>query len=175
MPLYHTVPLFLRNHAASSFFFAQFCTSIFWGFMSDRYGRRPILLLGLCGSTVACIFFGLSKSLAWAITSRSMCGLLNGIASAALFRELVRSTIRYHGVKSLNPNILTLRPCFLQETWVWPSQCSARLRTTRISRRHSVSLALLGASEWCVSLNEKPPGLDPCILVCTSNLKFQHS
>lgn len=63
---------------ASSFFFAQFCTSIFWGHMSDRYGRRPILLLGLCGSSISCIFFGLSKSLAWAVVSRSMCGLLNG-------------------------------------------------------------------------------------------------
>ncbi|KAG0054512.1 hypothetical protein BGZ83_011106 [Gryganskiella cystojenkinii] len=30
--------------------------------MSDRYGRRPILLLGLIGSTIACLFFGLSKS-----------------------------------------------------------------------------------------------------------------
>lgn len=46
--------------------------------MSDRYGRRPILLFGLIGSTIACLFFGLSKSLIWAITSRSMCGLLNG-------------------------------------------------------------------------------------------------
>ncbi|KAI7828538.1 major facilitator superfamily domain-containing protein [Gamsiella multidivaricata] len=68
---------------ASSFFFAQFCTSIFWGYMSDRYGRRPILLFGLCGSTIACIFFGLSKSLAWAIISRSMCGLLNGNVGVA--------------------------------------------------------------------------------------------
>ncbi|OAQ22523.1 MFS general substrate transporter, partial [Linnemannia elongata AG-77] len=68
---------------ASSFFFAQFCTSIFWGYMSDRYGRRPILLLGLCGSSIACIFFGLSNSLAWAIISRSMCGLLNGNVGVA--------------------------------------------------------------------------------------------
>ncbi|KAK3813641.1 MAG: major facilitator superfamily domain-containing protein [Linnemannia elongata] len=68
---------------ASSFFFAQFCTSIFWGYMSDRYGRRPILLLGLCGSSIACIFFGFSKSLAWAIISRSMCGLLNGNVGVA--------------------------------------------------------------------------------------------
>ncbi|KAF9391701.1 hypothetical protein CPC16_004053, partial [Podila verticillata] len=68
---------------ASSFFFAQFCTSIFWGYMSDRYGRRPILLLGLIGSTIASLFFGLSKSLAWAIVSRSMCGLLNGNVGVA--------------------------------------------------------------------------------------------
>ncbi|ORZ23796.1 major facilitator superfamily domain-containing protein [Lobosporangium transversale] len=68
---------------ASSFFFAQFCTSIFWGFMSDRYGRRPILLIGLCGTAIACTSFGLSKSLPWAIISRSMCGLLNGNVGVA--------------------------------------------------------------------------------------------
>ncbi|KAF9085796.1 hypothetical protein BGX29_001770 [Mortierella sp. GBA35] len=79
---------------ASSFFFAQFCTSIFWGYMSDRYGRRPILLLGLCGSTIACIFFGLSKSLAWAVISRSMCGLLNGNVGVAksMLGEIADST-----------------------------------------------------------------------------------
>ncbi|KAG0329499.1 hypothetical protein BG004_002326, partial [Podila humilis] len=68
---------------ASSFFFAQFCTSIFWGYMSDRFGRRPILLLGLIGSTIASVLFGLSKSLAWAIISRSACGLLNGNVGVA--------------------------------------------------------------------------------------------
>ncbi|GJJ76945.1 hypothetical protein EMPS_09304 [Entomortierella parvispora] len=79
---------------ASSFFFAQFCTSIFWGYMSDRYGRRPILLLGLIGSTIACLFFGLSKSLVWAITSRSMCGLLNGNVGVAksMLGEIADST-----------------------------------------------------------------------------------
>ncbi|KAF9365190.1 hypothetical protein BGX34_010994 [Mortierella sp. NVP85] len=68
---------------ASSFFFAQFCTSLFWGHMSDRYGRRPIILIGLCGSATTCILFGLSKSLAWAIVSLSMCGLLNGNVGVA--------------------------------------------------------------------------------------------
>lgn len=53
--------------------------------MSDRYGRRPILLLGLIGSTIASLFFGLSKSLAWAIVSRSMCGLLNGMTHRVFF------------------------------------------------------------------------------------------
>lgn len=79
-------------HTASSFFFAQFCTSIFWGYMSDRYGRRPILLLGLIGSTIASLFFGLSKSLAWAIVSRSMCGLLNGMTHRMFFSFVLLKT-----------------------------------------------------------------------------------
>ncbi|KAF9430338.1 hypothetical protein BGZ94_007340, partial [Podila epigama] len=68
---------------ASSFFLAQFCTSIFWGYMSDRYGRRPILLFGLIGSTITILLFGLSKTLIWAIVTRSLCGLLNGNVGVA--------------------------------------------------------------------------------------------
>jgi MFS family permease len=63
---------------ASSFSFAQFLTSVFWGWTSDRIGRRPVLLIGLIGNSVTNISFGLSKSLAWALTSRAACGFLNG-------------------------------------------------------------------------------------------------
>ncbi|CAG8695326.1 7225_t:CDS:2, partial [Cetraspora pellucida] len=72
---------------ASSFFLAQFCFAIFWGVISDRIGRRPILLIGLLGNVVTCLFFGLSKSLIWAIASRATCGMLNanvGVAKSML-------------------------------------------------------------------------------------------
>nr|CAG8505015.1 1277_t:CDS:2 [Entrophospora candida] len=69
---------FYAGLIASSFFFAQFCFSIFWGYMSDKFGRRPILLFGLFGNMVTCFMFGLSKNLLWAIASRSTCGMLNG-------------------------------------------------------------------------------------------------
>ncbi|CAG8678321.1 11726_t:CDS:2, partial [Acaulospora morrowiae] len=62
---------------ASSFFFSQFCFSIFWGYMSDKFGRRPILLIGLVGNIITSILFGISRSLIWAIASRSACGMLN--------------------------------------------------------------------------------------------------
>ncbi|CAG8443190.1 1377_t:CDS:2 [Gigaspora rosea] len=68
---------------ASSFFFAQFCFAMFWGSLSDRVGRRPILLLGLLGNIVTCLLFGLSKSLIWAIATRAACGMLNGNVGVA--------------------------------------------------------------------------------------------
>jgi MFS family permease len=63
---------------ASSFSFAQLLTSYFWGQLSDRFGRRPILLIGLMGNTVTTCLFGLSKSITWAICTRAACGLMNG-------------------------------------------------------------------------------------------------
>lgn len=63
---------------ASAFSLAQFMTSIFWGYLSDRIGRRPILLIGLLGNTLTILSFGQSHSLIWAIGSRAACGFLNG-------------------------------------------------------------------------------------------------
>src|SRR5437868_10338493 len=42
----------------------QFIFAPIWGRVSDRVGRRPILLLGLCGSVVFYSLFGYALSLA---------------------------------------------------------------------------------------------------------------
>ena len=46
----------------SSFFLAQLITAPFWGRFSDRYGRRPALLVGLASSAVAFALFGLANT-----------------------------------------------------------------------------------------------------------------
>ena len=38
---------FYAGALASSFYLAQFICSFFWGRMSDRFGRKPILLIGM--------------------------------------------------------------------------------------------------------------------------------
>ncbi|KNE54029.1 hypothetical protein AMAG_00029 [Allomyces macrogynus ATCC 38327] len=63
---------------ASAFSIAQFLTSALWGWTSDNWGRRPVLLIGLIGNTLSMLSFGLSRDLTWAIASRLVCGLLNG-------------------------------------------------------------------------------------------------
>jgi MFS family permease len=47
----------------SAFSFAQFLSAPLWGRFSDRYGRRPALLVGLASSTVAFALFGLANSI----------------------------------------------------------------------------------------------------------------
>ncbi|KAJ1971022.1 hypothetical protein H4R33_007215, partial [Dimargaris cristalligena] len=43
----------------SVFSIAQLTTGMLWGFLSDRLGRRPILLIGVLGTIVCSILFGL--------------------------------------------------------------------------------------------------------------------
>ena len=46
----------------SIFFLAQFVTAPLWGRFSDRYGRRPVLLIGMGLSAVSFAFFGLAST-----------------------------------------------------------------------------------------------------------------
>ena len=61
---------------------------LFWGVLSDRYGRRPILLIGLSVCVVAAVLTGLSSSfvtlLAWRFT--------HGLAAASVV--IGRSAVR---------------------------------------------------------------------------------
>ncbi|KAI8916233.1 major facilitator superfamily domain-containing protein [Gorgonomyces haynaldii] len=81
---------------ASAFSVSQFVTSLLWGYLSDRFGRRPCLLFGLIGNTISIIGFGMSKSLVEAIFWRSLNGLLNGNAGVAksMLAELTDDTNR---------------------------------------------------------------------------------
>jgi MFS family permease len=62
----------------SCFFISQFVASFILGKASDKYGRRPIILLGLAGNAVAIALFGFSTNLAVAIYARFLNGLVNG-------------------------------------------------------------------------------------------------
>lgn len=60
------------------FSLSQCLTGIAWGQASDRYGRKPIIVLGLICTMLASLLFGFSKSLPWAIVARSFAGASNG-------------------------------------------------------------------------------------------------
>ncbi|WVQ94823.1 hypothetical protein IAU59_001906 [Kwoniella sp. CBS 9459] len=52
-----------------------------WGKLSDRIGRKPVILGGLCGVAVTHTLFGLSQSFWWAMAARFLSGALCGNAS----------------------------------------------------------------------------------------------
>lgn len=62
----------------SLFALAQLCTVLFWGRLSDRIGRKPVLLSGLLGLSIGIIAFGLQKTLIGLVIARSFAGAMNG-------------------------------------------------------------------------------------------------
>ncbi|KAJ8588078.1 MFS general substrate transporter [Rhizopogon salebrosus TDB-379] len=62
----------------SVFFVAQAFTTLYWNRLSDRVGRKPVILTGLFGISVSMFLFGLSNSFKGLVLSRALCGALNG-------------------------------------------------------------------------------------------------
>lgn len=63
---------------ASSFALAQFATNFFWGWLSDRIGRKPVVLLGTLFTAVCFVAFGFCRRLWQAILVQVLMGLVNG-------------------------------------------------------------------------------------------------
>ena len=62
----------------SAFAFAECATGVLWGRLSDRVGRKPVLLGGLAGTGLSMIVFGFAPNLPVALLARALGGLLNG-------------------------------------------------------------------------------------------------
>ena len=60
----------------SSYSAMQFLFSPVWGALSDRLGRRPLLILGLFGSAVSYIVFGLADTIGVLLASRVIAGIM---------------------------------------------------------------------------------------------------
>ncbi|MEE6249690.1 MAG: MFS transporter [Bdellovibrionota bacterium] len=62
----------------------QFIFSPFWGKLSDRVGRRPILLLSLFGSSLSFLFYAYSTELWMLYASRALAGIFGANISTAM-------------------------------------------------------------------------------------------
>ena len=66
------------GYLGSAYFIGNFAGSMTWGWLSDILGRRPVMLLGVCGTIFSELLFGFSQNFGWAIAGRFLWGLLNG-------------------------------------------------------------------------------------------------
>ena len=80
------VAVLLGGVLSAAFSLLQFLFSPLWGGLSDRVGRRPVLLLTLAGNALAYLLWVVSGHFWLFVLSRALCGLFAGniaVASAA--------------------------------------------------------------------------------------------
>src|SRR2546421_2997724 len=93
------IPVYSRHFGAQGFMIGviiasfsamQFIFAPIWGRLSDRYGRRPILLISTAGAALSYVFFALSSGLEnhamalWLMMlSRAFAGLCGGNITVA--------------------------------------------------------------------------------------------
>jgi len=92
----------------SSFAIAECSCSAMWGRLSDRIGRKPVLLVGLGGTGISMLTFGFARSLPVALGARFVGGLLNG--NGGVLQTMVAEIVT---VKAHQPRAYT----FLPLTW----------------------------------------------------------
>jgi multidrug resistance protein len=67
----------------ASYSLMQFVFAPVWGGLSDRFGRRPLLLVGLFGSALSYLMFGLAGSLQVLLLSRIIGGIMGATVPVA--------------------------------------------------------------------------------------------
>lgn len=66
------------GYISGAFALCQCATGILWGRISDRIGRKPVIIISLAGCAVSLLLLGFSKNFYMAVFARCVAGLLNG-------------------------------------------------------------------------------------------------
>jgi DHA1 family tetracycline resistance protein-like MFS transporter len=67
----------------ASFSAMQFVFAPFWGRVSDRFGRRPVLVGGLLGTSISYVLFGLAGSMPMLFAARMLAGFFGANVATA--------------------------------------------------------------------------------------------
>ncbi|TWU76524.1 hypothetical protein ED733_007636 [Metarhizium rileyi] len=89
----------------SAFTLAEFATGVLWGRLSDKIGRKPVLLFGLMGTALSVLVFGFAPNLPVALFARALGGLLNG--NIGVLQTTVAELVT---VKEQQPRAYTIMP-----------------------------------------------------------------
>jgi MFS family permease len=116
-----------------------------WGWLADRYGRKPIILSGLLGSITATLIFGFSRSFTQALIARIVSGLLNG--NIGPMRTMIVELVvdKAHRARAFS---------VLPFAWSLGSIIGPAIGGTLIPPRHLLIIV------WLILLNDIPGSLD---------------
>ncbi|CAH6721651.1 uncharacterized membrane protein [[Candida] jaroonii] len=70
--------VFYTGVLTSVFSIGQFLCSVHWGRLSDKIGRKPVVMIGIVGTSLMMILFGVARNFYVAAFARFMMGCLNG-------------------------------------------------------------------------------------------------
>ncbi|KAI1470359.1 MFS general substrate transporter [Daldinia caldariorum] len=84
---------FYAGLLVSAYAVAEALTALGWGALSDRYGRKPVVLCGLGGVAVSSLIFGLAKRYWVALLARFIGGALNG--NVAVMQTMVAEMVKH--------------------------------------------------------------------------------
>ena len=73
----------------SAFSFAESLTGWFWGCISDRIGRKPVLLIGSTGTMLSMLIVGFATNFWVALAGRALGGFLSKLCCLAVFLNRV--------------------------------------------------------------------------------------
>ncbi|KAI1122435.1 major facilitator superfamily domain-containing protein [Nemania abortiva] len=83
---------FYAGLLVSAYAVAEALTAMGWGALSDRYGRKPIVLFGLGGVAISSLIFGLAETYWVALLARFVGGALNG--NVAVMQTMVAEMVK---------------------------------------------------------------------------------
>lgn len=92
---------FVIGLLSMSYSLMQFLFSPFWGRISDRVGRRPIILMSLAGSCVAFLVFGLAASLPLLFVARTIAGIFSSASLPTAQAYIADSTTPENRAKGM--------------------------------------------------------------------------
>lgn len=76
----------------ASFSLAQFIFSPLWGRLSDRVGRKPVMMIGLAGYAISMALFALAQSIPHLFLARSLAGVLSSATLPTAMAVIADST-----------------------------------------------------------------------------------
>ncbi|KAJ0753587.1 putative major facilitator superfamily, MFS transporter superfamily [Helianthus annuus] len=95
---------YYAGYVGSTYMIGRALTSVFWGVVADRYGRKPVILLGTSSVVIFNTLFGFSVNYWMAIVTRFLLGFLNGLLGTvkAYASELLREEHRALALSSIS-------------------------------------------------------------------------
>jgi len=76
----------------STYSLMQLICAPIWGIISDRYGRKPILAVGVLGYTITLFLFGLAKNFSMLFLARTLSGILSSATQPTAMAYIGEST-----------------------------------------------------------------------------------